>query len=490
MKCPYCNNEVTTAQDYCPHCGQIVKSTSPKSGATSSYWDSVEKEKLRDEKIRVNVERQIINKQNKKKRTTFGILAVLSIIGLSIFYTTVIRPNQQYDTALSLMKEERYDEARRIFETLGKYKTSEQELQKCNEALTQLKYKNAVMLFESGDIANAMVQFRDLANYSDSEHYYSICEIENINQAKINDRVTFGKFEGEDLRWIVLEKTNDKALLITESYIANMKFDANRYYNDYNDRWTYHFWSNSSLRKWLNGEFLKSFNNTELERICEIDLSTDEYETENYDGWGEEEIVVNTTDRVYIPTIEDVFAYSLYTDSVNGKRGWLRDRGHGIAFEYTLDESGNIDSYWGDSEAWVRPMMIVSLDGLDPVPLEIPIDCYNEETPFGGKYWVIYRNGHQNERIEATSVDSTHVPEMLHAILKDYELTLNYNDGTDNWTGYILSDSGEWIEAGYSWPLADKTRTIIASNLDIYDDEGNLILAKTKYSDIDWSTVN
>mgnify|MGYP003089328259 FL=1 len=103
---------------------------------------------------------------------------------------------------------------------------------------------------------------------------------------------------------------------------------------------------------------------------------------------------------------------------------------------------------------------------------------------------MIYRNGHQNERIEATSVDSTHVPEMLHAVLEDYELTLNDDDGADNWTGYILSETGEWIDDGYSWPLADKTKTIIASNLDVYDDEGNLILAKSRYSDIDWSTVN
>ena len=490
MKCPYCNNEVTNTQDYCPNCGQAIKSASEKNSSTSSYWNSVGKEKSRDEKIRIDVERQITQNQNKKKRTTIAILVVLCIIGLGIFYATVIHPNQQYNTALSLMQEEKYDEARGIFESLGNYKTSEQELQKCNESFTQLKYENAVTLFENGDITTAMVEFHDLADYSDSERYYSICEIESINQAQINDKVTFGKFEGEDLRWIVLEKTDDKALLITESYIANMQLDANRYHDDYNDRWIYHFWSSSSLREWLNGEFLTSFTNTELERICEADLSTDEYETENYDGWGEEEIVVNTTDRVYIPTIEDVFAYSLYTDSVTGKRGWLRDRGHGIAFEYTLDEGGNIDSYWSDSEAWVRPMMSISLDGLEPVQLETSIDCYNEETPFGGKYWVIYRNGHQNERIEATSVDSTHVPEMLHAVLEDYELTLNDDDGADNWTGYILSETGEWIDDGYSWSLADKTKTIIASNLDVYDDEGNLILAKSRYSDIDWSTVN
>ena len=30
MKCPYCNNEVTNTQDYCPNCGQVIKSVSEK----------------------------------------------------------------------------------------------------------------------------------------------------------------------------------------------------------------------------------------------------------------------------------------------------------------------------------------------------------------------------------------------------------------------------------------------------------------------------
>lgn len=490
MKCPYCNNEIASTQDFCPHCGQSVKDTVDNHGSTSSYWASVEKEKSRDEKIRVDAENEILEKQKNKRKTFIAVLSAIGIIGLIIYYVTIIHPNQQYNKALSFMQEGNYTEAVALFESLGDYKTSLEELQKCNDALTQIKYENAVEVFENGDLANAMYEFHELGDYLDSEHYYSICEIESINQAKEFDIVTFGKFDGADLRWIVLRKTDGKALLITESYITSKFFDANRYHDDYEDRWVYHFWSNSSLREWLNGEFLNSFTDAELERICETNLSTDEYETENYDGWGEEEIVVNTIDRVYIPTIEDVFTYSLYTESVAGKRGWLRDRGHGIAFEYSLDESGSIDSYWSDRECGIRPMMSISLEGLEPVESEITIDCYNEETPFSGRYWVIYRNGHHDERIEATSVDSTHTSKMLYAVLEDYELTLNEGDGADNWTGYILSDSGEWIEDGYSWPLADKTRTIIASNLDIYDDEGNLILAKSKYSDIDWSTVN
>lgn len=199
MKCPYCNNEIATAQDFCPHCGQAIQTNVEKSGSLSSYWNSVEKEKTRDEKNRVDEERQINERQKKKKRTTFLIFVVLCAIGLGVVYATVIHPNQQYNKALALMGEGNYSEARDIFISLEEYKTSKQELEKCNDALTQIKYENAVALFESGDITNAMVEFHDLADYSDSEHYYSICEIESINQAKKFDRVTFGKFEGEDI---------------------------------------------------------------------------------------------------------------------------------------------------------------------------------------------------------------------------------------------------------------------------------------------------
>ena len=97
MKCPYCNNEVTNTQDYCPNCGQAIKSASEKNSSTSSYWNSVGKEKSRDEKIRIDVERQITQNQNKKKRTTIAILVVLCIIGLPIVisitqgFTSILR---------------------------------------------------------------------------------------------------------------------------------------------------------------------------------------------------------------------------------------------------------------------------------------------------------------------------------------------------------------------------------------------------------------
>lgn len=174
---------------------------------------------------------------------------------------------------------------------------------------------------------------------------------------------------------------------------------------------------------------------------------------------------------------------------MKGKRGWLRDRAHTPSYGYSIDEEGNVDTYDIEGKCWIRPMMSISLEGLEPVENVSLMDCYTEETPFSGKYWVIYRNGNQNERIEATSVDSTHTPEMLCVILEDYELILNDDNGIDNWNGYIFSDSGQWIENGHPWPLADKTRTIIASNLDVYDAEGNLILEKSKYSDINWESI-
>lgn len=490
MKCPYCENTIPDNVQYCPDCGQELLKKETVDGKMTEYWNSVDAQNSRAHEYNKKLENEIQKAQKKRRQKYICAVVALLMIAATTAYFLLVKPSQQYNKALSLMQEGNYNEAHDLFASLKTYKTSEQELEKCNAALTQLKYENAVALFKSGDIETAMADFHDLKDYSDSEYYYNICEIESINQASVFDTVTFGKFNDEDLKWIILNKTNSEALLIAESYISEASLDANQTHDDYNDKWYYHFWSTSSLREWLNGDFLKSFTSSELERICETNLSTDEYETENYDGWGEEEIVVDTVDRVYIPTIEDVYTYSLYTDSVKGKRGWLRDRGHGIAFEYTLDEGGNIDSYWTSSEAWVRPMMSVSLEGLEPVEHETAVDYYNEDTPFSGKYWVIYRNGHHDERIEATSVDSTHTPDQLNAVLENYELNLNDEHGADNWTGYILSDSGQWEENGRAWPLADKTKTIIASNLDVYDAEGKLLLKKTKYSDVDWNNID
>ena len=72
-----------------------------------------------------------------------------------------------------------------------------------------------------------------------------------------NKTISFGEYEGKRLKWEVVQRYNDDTMLITtKQSIGEMQFDK-----DHND------WEQSSLREWLNNDFLAEFSEDDLERI-------------------------------------------------------------------------------------------------------------------------------------------------------------------------------------------------------------------------------
>lgn len=70
------------------------------------------------------------------------------------------------------------------------------------------------------------------------------------------DTITFGNHN-----WTVLEVQDDKALIITESIIEQ---------RPYHDAYVGITWADCALRRYLNGEFYESFNETDRLRICPV----------------------------------------------------------------------------------------------------------------------------------------------------------------------------------------------------------------------------
>ena len=58
--------------------------------------------------------------------------------------------------------------------------------------------------------------------------------------------VTLGQFDDMPIEWLVLKVQSDEALLITKNNLCKRVFDVNGS----------SLWENSSIRDWLNGEFL------------------------------------------------------------------------------------------------------------------------------------------------------------------------------------------------------------------------------------------
>lgn len=102
--------------------------------------------------------------------------------------------------------------------------------------------------------------------------------------------------------------------------------------------------------------------------------------------------------------------------------------------------------------------------------------------PTSQKYWVIFKEGFRNDRIEMSTFD-TELEEGSFHIIWDGNLLLNNDDGMSRCEQFSIVNN-QWNKDREYGILTDWATEIIASNVDIYDGEGNLIKAKTDYSKI------
>ena len=128
-------------------------------------------------------------------------------------------------------------------------------------------------------------------------------EAENASNYEIGDIVTYGGYEqdgfysnGEEtIEWIVIARDRDNHALLLSRYCL----DALPYNEDGGDV----TWEDSSIRAWLNGEFLESaFGGDPNGFICTAECRTKDGRS-GTDG-GE-----NTTDRIFLLAVDEVTQY-------------------------------------------------------------------------------------------------------------------------------------------------------------------------------------
>lgn len=166
-----------------------------------------------------------------------------------------------------------------------------------NLIIPAIKYNKAVSLQEEGRYYEAYNEFREMRfGYRDVASRIQEIESEFLKAANIGDSVPFGT-DGEN--WIVLDKRENKVLVISEQLIAKKQ------YHEANAAIT---WGNCTLRKWLNDEYLNSaFSDSERKAI----LSTTVVNKDNaaYGTAGGND----TTDYIFLLSIDEVKKY-LSTD--------------------------------------------------------------------------------------------------------------------------------------------------------------------------------
>ena len=128
-------------------------------------------------------------------------------------------------------------------------------------------------------------------------------ETENASNYEIGDIVTYGNYEqdgfysnGEEtIEWIVIARDRDNHALLLSRYCL----DALPYNEDGGDV----TWEDSSIRAWLNGEFLESaFGGDPNGFICTAECKTK-------DGRSGTDGSENTTDRIFLLAVDEVTQY-------------------------------------------------------------------------------------------------------------------------------------------------------------------------------------
>lgn len=272
----------------------------------------IEEIEAKEEAKRLEKERQaeIARKEAERMAKQYKKIAIITtpivctIIAFIIVLNTVIIPNVKYNNALQLIEKENYFDAYVLLCSLEDYKDSKEK-------------------------ANSIYD-NDLNNK------------EKLKIAKVGDHVFFGAYEQdgdtsngkEDIEWLVLARENNRILVISEKALDSQPYNEN--YVDIT-------WETCTLRKWLNGAFLKSaFSEAERAMIPTVTVSADKnpkYDTNPGNA---------TQDKVFLLSITEAEKY-FTTDEARKC----------VPTEYAIDQGARTsDSYTKNGEVtcwrWLR----------------------------------------------------------------------------------------------------------------------------------------
>lgn len=180
-----------------------------------------------------------------------------------------------------------------------------------------------------------------------------------IQDAEIGDIIVLGTYDQDsvdgkdDVQWLVLDKRDSKYLLTTQYCLWGLP---------YNTDYTEVTWETSTIRKWLNEEFIyEIFNEQEIDLIEETQITTkgnDEYSTQGGN---------DTLDKLFLLSAEEVEQYFDSEDDRVLHPTWYAER-------YGINVNSNYSSSWWwlrtpgnlqDAVATVDPKGTISMFGHD-----------------------------------------------------------------------------------------------------------------------------
>lgn len=258
---------------------------------------------------------------------TFAVLNIAIIFVLIL--TFVIIPSNKYSKANALYEAERYEEAIVAFEGLGSYRDSKVKVDIIKEKLFDEKYQQAEDCYKSQNYIEATKLYYELGDYKDSKD-----KIEQIyNKFALGGEIYFGVYEGHPIAWKILKTEKSRMLLMTQHPIETLAF------NNELKNITY---ETSSIRQWLNSDFISEFSDEQISRILRTE-----------DG---------INDEIFLLTEEQYNEYAKNISLNTYHDWWLRTKTD-AGMMYVYGENSEVNTY-GESvvrNMGVRPCVWISL---------------------------------------------------------------------------------------------------------------------------------
>ncbi len=181
--------------------------------------------------------------------------------------------------------------------------------------IPSIKYNTAMNYYQDGDYVAAYTTFDELGDFSDAKDMADKIlqdvngdAMEEYSKASEGDIIEFG-----DYSWIVLEKTDDTMLIITEDIIEERA---------YNEEYEGTTWEDCTLRKYLNGTFYNSFSEEEQLMIAETAVTNPDNSKYGTDGGND------TTDKIFLLSLEEAEEYMTEDERTASSWWWLRSPGN------------------------------------------------------------------------------------------------------------------------------------------------------------------
>lgn len=283
------------------------------------------------------------------RRKAAVLTAVLAAVAIPALCFGI--PFAQYKYAQGLLDEGGYEKAIAVFERLGDDYLDAEKLR------LEGMYREGRRLKEAGETDRAYFMLQDIIAYSDVADYLAQDAELKAVRAKyeaydIGNEVELGEWNGQPLKWGVLAQDGSRRLLIACESLARMKF---------NEVFDITYWENSSLRGWLNGEFLSmAFTDAERARLIETHVKNDDnlmYRTE---------AGKDTVDTVFLLSIDEAEIYrhinkEWFTSSTTSS--WLRSPGCSRIDAANITMGGGVDEMGTnvDKKSGVQPVIWVDI---------------------------------------------------------------------------------------------------------------------------------